>query len=129
MNQIEIIGKRKKREKHFLQDDGTIVAEMYNENVHFLKNGQYEEIDNTLILKDDYYINRNNEYSVSFASKSRSNIIKLEKEKHYIYLSLDKFNDFNVEYIDFKNKLNSKIIYQNVLKNIDIYYDITPSKI
>ena len=45
---IELLEKRKAKEKHFLQEDGSIVAVMYNDNVHFKKNGKYEEIDNTL---------------------------------------------------------------------------------
>ena len=57
MKKIEIIGKRAPREKHFLQEDGTFLAEMYDEDVHFLKNGQYEEINSQLSLEGDYYIN------------------------------------------------------------------------
>ncbi len=57
MKKIELIEKRKLREKHFLQEDGTILAEVYDTDIHYLKNGKYEEIDNTLI-KDKV---RNNE--------------------------------------------------------------------
>ena len=49
MKEIELINKRKLREKHFLREDGTIVAKVYNEDIHYLKNGKYEEIENTLI--------------------------------------------------------------------------------
>ena len=49
MEEIELIGKRKPREKHFLQEDGTIIAKMYDTDVHFFKNGKYEEIDNSFI--------------------------------------------------------------------------------
>ena len=49
MKEIELIEKRKPREKHFLQENGEIIAKIYGEDIHYLKNGKYEEIDNTLI--------------------------------------------------------------------------------
>ena len=60
MKEIELIGKRKAREKHFLKQNGVIEAQVFDEDIHFLKNGIYEEIDNTLIDKGDYYTNKNN---------------------------------------------------------------------
>ena len=64
MQEIELVDKRKQREKHFLQENGEIIARIYDEDIHFLKNGVYEEIDNRLILEDDYYINQNNAYHI-----------------------------------------------------------------
>ena len=56
MKEIELIEKRKPREKHFLQEDGTILAKIYNEEIHYLKNGKYEEIDNQLVKDGDFYV-------------------------------------------------------------------------
>lgn len=36
-------------EKHFVREDGSYVAVSYSEPVHYLENGQWKEIDNTLI--------------------------------------------------------------------------------
>lgn len=47
----ELVDKRRPNEKHFLNDDGTIEAIIYSDDVHYLKNGNYQEIDNTLIRK------------------------------------------------------------------------------
>ena len=63
MKQIELINKRKPREKHFLQEDGTIVAKLFDIDIHYLKNNKYEEIDNQLILKNGIYKNKNNSSS------------------------------------------------------------------
>ena len=46
---------RKQNEKHFLNDDGTIEAVLYNDNVHYLKDCVYEEINNTLVEKNNRY--------------------------------------------------------------------------
>ena len=40
MKEIEIISKRKPNEKHFLREDGTFVARVYNGNIHYQKNGK-----------------------------------------------------------------------------------------
>ena len=41
MKEIELIEKRKLREKHFLQEDGTIRVEMYDCDIHFKKNERF----------------------------------------------------------------------------------------
>ena len=58
MREIEIIEKRKPKEKHFLREDGTMKAIVYSEDIHYLKNGKYEEIDNSIIEEENYYRNR-----------------------------------------------------------------------
>ena len=44
---------RKRNEKHFLNDDGTISLYLYNNDIHYLKNGEYLDIDNALIEKEN----------------------------------------------------------------------------
>lgn len=129
MKQTEIIEKRKPKEKHYLMEDGSFLVEMYDEDIHFLKDGKFEEIDNTLILKDGYFINKNNDYTASFTSSVNKNIMKIQKQDHFINIRIDKCNDFDIKTKDTDNKLISKISYINVLDNIDISYDIMPSKV
>ena len=93
MKKIEIVGKRKPREKHFLQEDGTFKAFLYDEDVHFLKNGKYEEIDNKLSLINDYYVNKNNSYNVYFSSKTNSNIMNIVKQKKYLNVYIKDYNN------------------------------------
>ncbi|WP_238882331.1 DNRLRE domain-containing protein [Clostridium sp. YIM B02551] len=45
----ELEDKREENKKYFLMDDGTYQAVMYNEPVHYLKDGKWEDIDNTLV--------------------------------------------------------------------------------
>ena len=66
MKEIEILEKRKPREKHFVKENGEIVARIYSDNIHYLKDNKYEEIDNTLIEDDEYYTNVQNSYKVFF---------------------------------------------------------------
>ncbi|MGN1270222.1 MAG: RHS repeat-associated core domain-containing protein [Clostridia bacterium] len=45
--------KRTKNEKHYILEDGTRVAAIFPSNVHYLENGNFLDIDNTLEAKND----------------------------------------------------------------------------
>ena len=75
MDGIELVKLRKNREKHFLQENGDIIAQVYNEDIHYLKNGEYKEIDNTLIKENSFYRNKENGYQVYFKDRNRSEVI------------------------------------------------------
>jgi hypothetical protein len=53
---IEIVGevtnKRGEYEKHFVNTDGSMIAVTYPEKVHYKVDGQWEDIDSRLVLKD-----------------------------------------------------------------------------
>ena len=50
----EIVEKRKLNEKHFLQEDGNVIATIYPSNVHYEENGELLDIDNSLEeIKDE----------------------------------------------------------------------------
>ena len=42
MERKELLEYRTPTTKHFLKRDGTIDVEIYDENIHYLKNGKYE---------------------------------------------------------------------------------------
>lgn len=84
MKEIELINKRKPREKHFLQEDGTIVAKIFNKDIHYLKDDKYEEIDNTLIEENGIVTNKSNKYKVEFEKKITDTLMKMTKDNHYL---------------------------------------------
>lgn len=129
MKQIELIEKRKAREKHFLKEDGVIVANVYDEDIHFLKNGKYEEIDNSLIEDNGYYTNKSNAYKVFFGTKKKDKLMKFEVSNHYININIDNKNLFLLKKGEVKSKLLDHIDYCNILDNIDIKYKILTSKV
>ena len=126
---IELLEKRKAKEKHFLQEDGSIVAVMYNDNVHFKKNGKYEEIDNTLVEENDYYYNRNNDYKVNFNKNNKDIIMRLEKEKKYIDFQVKGSNIVNLTKEKKKSGLTEIVLYKNIFDDIDFEYQILPTKV
>ena len=83
MKEIELINKRKPREKHFLQENGTIIAKIYDTDIHYKKNGKYEEIDNTLVKKNGCFCNKSNDYKVQFQEEIGGYTCSLKGKRSY----------------------------------------------
>jgi RHS repeat-associated protein len=88
----EVIEKRDKYTKHFMMEDGTFQAVLYESAVHYQKgDGYWAEVDNTLIQSKDKAGNsilktKDNGYmSVSFANDSKTNsLVSITKGQHTI---------------------------------------------
>jgi len=84
----EVIELRERNIKHFRKDDKSFEAVVYASPVHFMKDGKWEQIDNTLVdavdeNKDNVLENKSNDFKVKIASKSDAkNLIRIQKE-HY----------------------------------------------
>ena len=96
MKEIELIGLRGKREKHFLQEDGIIVAKMYDDNIHYKKNGVFEDINNTLVKEKNYYTNISNDYKVFFNTDYNDKLIRMENDLGFIEFDLVQKNDISI---------------------------------
>ncbi len=129
MKEIELLNKRKKREKHFLREDGTIIAKIYNEDIHYKKNGKYEEIDNTLIKKKGCYTNTNNDFKVSFNEQGIESLMKISRENDYLDIRLKNSNKSTIKRKKANNKYIENISYNNILDGINIEYKTLPTKI
>lgn len=129
MKKMELINKRKKNEKHYLNEDGTIVAEIYDNDIHYLKDGKYEEIDNTLVKDKNCYINISNDYKVYFSEDNEKFLMKIENKNNYLIFNLNNSLVSKAKRKSEKSKLFSSVIYKNILNHIDIQYDIHPSKL
>lgn len=113
---------RKSREKHFLKEDGTMVAYVYADDIHYLKNGVYEEIDNTLIRKKEKIINTSNAYQASFETLSRGKILSVESLGHHISMEIKGQKEVCPK---IKEK---EIAYEEILEGIDALYKMLPTK-
>lgn len=129
MKEIEILDKRKEREKHFLKENGEIVAHVYDEDIHFLKDGKYEEIDNTLIDDEEYYTNKENAYKVWFNKNSKNDIMQMETKEHYINIKLKEGNDTDIIKNNGISKVSSSVIYNEILHNINFDYKVLSNKV
>lgn len=128
---LELKHLRKLNEKHFLKEDGTIEARIYPDNVHYLKDNKYIEINNTLKLENNRYVNKDNDLKVSFAKDSNEELLEVKKSKHYLKFRINNCNKVNNKPLkkDQKIRKRGEIRYNNIFDNIDVIYDILPSKI
>lgn len=121
----EIISLRKAKEKHFLCEDGTFKAFCYKDDIHYLDNGEYKEIDNTLIKQDNKYVNKSNNLKISFSNCIDSNsLYKVELENKYIDFKI-RNNISNNCKIEVSNNV---IEYKNILDNVDFIYELIGTK-
>ena len=127
MKELELLEKRKEYEKHFLQPDGTIIAKIYDQPIHCLKNGKYEEIDNSLVKTNKGYANKCNSFKVEFDDEY---LTKVEKDNDYLYFKIKDYNRKSIgkKIID-ENKIGNNIILENIYDNINIKYSLFSKKI
>ncbi len=123
MKEIEIVGLRKEKEKHFLQENGEMIAKVYSNPVHFKKSNKYEEIDNTLIKENNYYKNKNNDYIVQFMENTNLLLMKMIKDDYFLEIKLNDQNNVKGKFLD------KKVIYEDILPGIDLEYSLLPTKV
>ena len=130
MEQMELIDKRKPREKHFLQKDGTIRAEIYDTDIHYMKDGKYEEIDNTLIRENDSLVNKNNNYKVEFKDDFRESLIKMSRDNHFIDFKIRNIKDTKLK--SGKRKISKQmknVTYNDIADDISVEYKTLSNKV
>ncbi len=129
MKEIELKSLRKEREKHFLREDGLIVAKMYDDDIHYKNGNEYIEIDNTLIKEKGYYYNKDNSYKVYFPEVSDKVLMRTENNNHYICYTLQDSNIVEAKIDVNGSKLYKDIKYINILNGIDFEYNVMPKKV
>lgn len=80
-------------EKHFLREDGSYLAVSYAEPVHYEKDGQWFEIDNTLQEELDAsgttrLVNKDGLFNVSFSQRAEGRAITIEQEGYAVSFSM-----------------------------------------
>jgi len=97
----EDISKRGEYEKHFLLNDGSYLAVSYAYPVHRLSpDGSFEEVDNTLSLKDGRLENADKEFKVSFAGESEKDLVKISHDGYTMSWGLSSFVEKKAEPAD-----------------------------
>lgn len=130
MEEIELIEKRGFREKHFLQKDGSIIAKVYDTDVHFLKNGKYEEIDNTLVEdSNNNLVNIRNNYKIKFRKNCKKSLMKIERDNYYLDIKLKGSHSIDLNEPYQNSKIVSAVLYNNVLDDVSIEYKTLSDKI
>ncbi|MDP4144745.1 MAG: hypothetical protein Q8936_09765, partial [Bacillota bacterium] len=91
----ELDEKKERNIKHFLKEDGTYEADVYPMAVHYLDNGKWKDIDNTLAAgtdedNNDVLVNKNNDFKAKFAKNSKANkLVRIQKDKYELSWNLE----------------------------------------
>ena len=140
----ELTEKRDETTKYFAMSDGTTKACLYPQNIHYLDEGEYKEIDNTLVedTKDGktYYKNKKNSFSVKIPENYSDDYIEFSDENGYVKFKLKGSTNKKIEKIEkeqikkTKDKtlvenVNDKAIFKSVKGDVDIEYDVTGNKL
>lgn len=137
--QMEVVTERTETTKTFKKIDGTYETAVYNEVIHYLENGVYKQIDNSLINLGDMLENKSNKFKLQFPKKLDNNKeIKLTMDGYSIDWSVLNISKSDVEYDDTELtpnnikelvNINQSILYPNVRSGVDIEYVLTGSQV
>lgn len=143
----EVKEKRDENKKVYLREDGTYTAVITKTPVHYEKDGEWVDIVNSLKTKGDVLTNTAGNFNVEFPKEiSEENEIEIENGKESITFSIvetEKSNGKvknNKKQKQDKNKASdeeifnndisrtvSEIEYEDVLKNTNLEYVVTPN--
>ncbi len=140
----EDVSKRELNVKHFRLSDGSYIAAAYPQAVHYEKDGELLDIDNTLEDTSEEGVeafgNRSNAFSVKYAKNTNGKFqFKFKKGDFALSSSLIRTGRSDVAarvigLTDVKNdddplcrdKVMSAVVYENILAGTDLRYDTTP---
>ena len=95
-NKEELINEKTKNSKTYKYDNGICETEIYNKAVHFLDDGKYYNIDNTLINTSKGYKNNKNYYKVAFPYNLLDEKIELNYLNQSLFLYYDSLDSIGV---------------------------------
>jgi mRNA-degrading endonuclease RelE of RelBE toxin-antitoxin system len=148
----EDLSKREANVKHFLLKDHTYEADVYPYPVHYLTNGKWTDIDNSLNettdseTNDKVLENKDNPINVHFAKKtSKKDLVKIKSGDYSLGWNLDNVQDTQViqdkvsipGYDSFSDndkkrtlqKISSSVTYPNVMPNTDLQYKLVSGNV
>lgn len=132
MEGIELKEFRTLNSKHFLQEDKTIKVCVYNENVHYIENNEYKEIDNSLVETLNGFKNDSNNFKVEFDVKNKNNFINISNKENNLMMYLKDEHSLNTDYKlnkSLKNKNIEHIDFKKVFDDVDLCYEIHANKL
>jgi RHS repeat-associated protein len=137
----EVESMRTECTKTFQRVDGTFVMALYNEAVHYQKDGKWEDIDNTLAFdeSDSSYKNRNNAFEVKFPDSLDGNKkFKLSMGDYEVTWSVLDIGKSSIQCgepesksSDIKNLsgINQEVLYEDVMSGVDLQYIIAGTQV
>lgn len=135
----ELAEKRSRFVKQFVLSDGSFTAVTYSMPVHYRKNGQWKEIDTTLVKSGKTkYKTKATDLSIKVSKKAnKKSVVSMKRGKTSLSIALkgkklkqSKAKLSNPKKTTYTDVLNQNTVtYKKVLKNTNVSYDIFPEKV
>lgn len=148
----EVEEKRDEYTKVYKKNDGSYTAMVSSEPLHFMQDGKWTDIDNTLVSSvengQNIFTNTNNVIDVLFPEVLSENTgIEIKSDEHSLSFTLQDIDSSSVEIaenntvtVDTSNSVNQQIaeelktqsdlaVYENIMDGTDVEYSISSNKI
>ena len=140
----ELEEKRSADTKTFLMSDGSYMHAVYPEQVHYLENNEWVDVDNSFETASDddghaVLENRKNAFKIKFSNKAKDKkLVSLKSDQYQIDWALKGVNKVSAQSaeLDSSNEteaslknINSGIVYKEILPSVDLQYVIDASSI
>ncbi|MHB8127017.1 MAG: DNRLRE domain-containing protein [Desulfitobacteriaceae bacterium] len=148
----ELVYKREANVKHFLMDDMTEEADIYSVPVHYEVDGQWKEIDNSMVndeddtVAGDSFTNKANDFKINIAKNTTSNkLVKIKKDKYEVSWNIENAEESTAKVTNDKNEeltkltqeekkkyvknLSSNVLFPNIFQDVDLSYDINSNNL
>ena len=133
----ELDERREQNIKHFMREDGSVEAVTYPYSVHYEKEGEWVDIDNTLVFDEanEIYKTNDNAFQTSFSSEVVTDeLVNMMNGGTKLAWVIPEMSEAEIEIenpeestdMRFNNKLFSKVTYKDALNGIDVQYVIGP---
>ena len=141
----EVEEKRDEHTKVYKKNDGSYTVIKTIESLHYLNDGVWEEIDNTMSLDENLYKNTDNQFNVELPKSIDSNKnLTVEKDGYELSFTVDDIDDnsaavvenniavsdTNIPVVDETiAQTQSSVTYNNVAEDTNLQYIVTPNSI
>lgn len=140
----EVEEKRDEYTKVYKKSDGTYTAVMTEEPLHYLENGVWEEIDNSMILDGSLYTNLSNLFNVELPKNiDEDKALTVEKDGYELSFSVDDIenssavveNDIVASETEIESadkaisQTQSSVTYNDIADDTNLQYIVTPNSI
>lgn len=118
-NDYEVVDLRTANTKTFKKINDSYEMVMYSEDIHYLLDGKYVEIDNSLVNDGNYLVNKANRYQVKFPKSIDENTrTELKYNNHLLQWKYHGIKPVNT----FSSEAANQLQYKNVFQNVNLQY-------
>lgn len=135
----EVPSLRGEASKVYVDSEGTYLAEVYLEPIHYEENGEWEEINNDLIDSKDgqHFENKQNAFSVKFPKKPFStkekNLLTYKAKGHEMSIDFVNESKDKNQYVDVQTVepivSENQITFEDAFKDVSLEYTVEGSKV